>query len=47
MRHGVLMIEEADMHEYTFYVNGGSKMSDIMRALVVAAGCRGSAFVLQ
>ena len=32
------MIHEPDMHEYTFYVNAGDEMVDIMRGLAVAAG---------
>ena len=44
-RHGTLMITEADMHEYTFYINGGDKLSDIMRGLSV--GCAGRPFLLK
>ena len=37
-RMGSLMITEADVHEYTFLINAGAEMSDIMTGL--AAGAR-------
>ena len=37
-RYGQLKMEESDMHEYAFYVNKGSSMSDVMRGIAESQG---------
>ena len=40
VRHGSLMVDELDLHEYTFTVNGGREMTDIMLGLCTSVGGR-------
>ena len=47
MRHGSLMITEGDMHEYTFYINGGGEISDIMKGLSATCDSLCRSFVLK
>jgi len=45
IRYGALKLTELDLHEYTFYVNAGETMADVMRGLALSGGL-GRAHVL-
>ena len=40
-RYSVLKLTERDLHEYTYYSNGGDSMKDIMKGLAATVGRRG------
>ena len=44
VRYGVLSVTELDLHEYSFYINGGDKVDDALKGIGVSAG--GRPFVL-
>ena len=45
VRLGNLRITELDLHEYTFYINAGSEVDEVMTGLSVGAGVAGRKFV--
>ena len=45
VRYGVLSVTELDLHGYSFYVNGGDEVADVMKGLSFSAG--GQSFVLE
>jgi len=46
-RNGTLRLTELDLHEYSFYINGGDAVEDIMKALSIAGGGNGRGFYLK
>ena len=47
VRNSMLRLTELDLHEYTYYINGGSTVTDIMKGLSIAGGGGGKAMLVK